>query len=417
MDITVVGLGHLGLPLAALLAAAGHRVRGVDHNAAHVENLRAGIIAWHEPGLADLLARAAPCLSFGTDTAQAAAASVASIIAVPTPADASGGYDDSQVVAAAAALGDGLAAKARHTVIVLSTVMPGTLAARVAPALGRSAGLCYSPAFGAIGELLTAYSRPDFLLIGQSSAQDGDLAEALIRSIHDSPVPVLRRTLLDAELAKLALNNFLITKISFATMIGMLCAGIPGADAAQVLSVLGNDRRIGAGFLRAAMPYGGPCFSRDAGALLALGARQGQPALLAAGAEAINRAHFAALSADIRAATPPGGRIAVLGLAFRPKTDVTEASPTLELALSLAAEGYAVTCWDPMARPALAGAVLAGSLEAAVEGAATIVIGNDDPSCAALPDLRRPDGSAVTVFDYWRRLRAEDGARFEVRRF
>lgn len=423
MDITVVGLGHLGLPLAALLAEAGHRVRGVDNNAAHVRSLQNGVVGWHEPGLDALLARASARLRFDTDAALAAAASAASIIAVPTPADPTGAYDSAYVLKAAESLGVGLkAVDHAHTVIVLSTLMPGTLVGEVAPRLARAAGrpvsFCYCPAFGAIGDLLRGYQRPDFLLLGESDDAAGDCAQSLFASIHVTDVPVLRRTPLNAELAKIALNNFMIAKISFAAMIGMLCAEIPGADSERVLSVLGYDKRIGPLFLRAAMPYGGPCFARDAAALVALGARHGQAAPIAEAAEAINVAHDAAILTAIRRATPPGGAVAILGLAFRYATDVTEESRSLDIALRLAREGYPVRCWDPLARPALeGGAVLSESLSDAVAGAATILIGNDDPLCAALPRMKRPDGTPVVVFDYWRRLSSVDAAAFDVRRF
>lgn len=421
MKISVIGLGHLGLPLATLLAAAGHDVQGMDQDARLIARLGNGQMTTHEPGLKDLFTDTAARLYFTTSAAGAAAASDISIILVPTPADASGGYDAAQVRAAASTIGSALRAHDRpHLVVVMSTLMPGTMEGEIARVLrensgrpvGASLGLCYSPVFGAIGSLLHDYRKPDFLLIGESSAEAGNLTEAVICSIIRRKPDVLRRSLLNAELAKIALNNYLIMKISFANMIGALCGRIPEADVGEVLSVLGHDRRVGGEFLRAAMPYGGPCFARDAGAMQALARRFHTEMPLAAAAEAVNETHLARLIEDIKAATPKGGRIAILGLAFRHATDVTAASPAVEIARQLAASGFRVTAWDPLARPAIGvGVTLTETLAACIVDADTAVITNDDPLCSALPGTCRK----LTVFDYWRRL--ADGGEFLLRRF
>jgi UDPglucose 6-dehydrogenase len=425
MNIAVIGLGHMGLPLAALLADAGRRLHGVDSDSAHLERLRSGLVGWREPGLQELWA-SLKGVTLTTDAAEAARCCDISIVAVPTPTGPGGGHDPRHVRVAVGAIGDGLRDHDRpHVVVVLSTVMPGTCGDDLAPwlsqrsgrALGRGLGLCHMPAFGALGALLRDYSEPDFLLIGESDPASGDIVERAIRPVLRNDAPILRRSLLDAEIAKVALNNYIIAKISFANMIGELCQNIPGSDASQVLSVLGADRRIGSRFLKAAMPYGGPCFGRDTRALEALASRFGVSAPLATAAEAINVAHAGAIVARIREATPPGGVIAVLGLAFRHDSEVTQASPIVPMVARLAEMGFRVRVWDPLAKaPAFEGVTATESLETCVEGADTVVISNDDPRCASLPPSRRPDGGAVVVFDYWRRL-SPGTAGFDVRVF
>jgi UDPglucose 6-dehydrogenase len=417
-NIAVIGLGHLGLPLAVLLARAGHDISGVDHDSAHIARLRKGEIAWHEPGLTDMLHEAAGNFHFTTSSATPADVS---IIAVPTPEDAGGGYDPAYVLQAAAALGDALARHQRpHVVIILSTVMPGALEGPVKKilqnhsgrALGPQLGLCYCPAFGAIGGLLHDYQQPDFLLIGESAAAAGDIAAGIFSSIHRNRPSLLRRALLEAELAKIALNNFLITKISFANMIGNLCATL-SADADQVLSVLGHDSRISPKFLRAAMPYGGPCFTRDAAALEALGQASGVSMPFAAASIFVNNIHQSRLIQSIKSATPPGGRVAILGMAFRHGTNVTIASPAISIVQSLQSSGYDVTAWDPLLQEAPL-LPLAASLAACVQGADTILIANNDPLCAQIPVFKRKCGAPVVVFDYWRVL--ADGSGFDIRK-
>jgi UDPglucose 6-dehydrogenase len=427
LGISVIGLGHLGLPLAGLLAAAGHTIWGLDTDQDHIAKLRGGVVGWHEPGLTALYRSQAANLHVTTDATEAMRGSDVSIIAVPTLEDANGAYDATRVLDAAAAIGTAVHHHDRpHVVVLLSTVMPGTSEGAVSGLLqrlsgrpiGPQLGLCYSPAFGAIGSLLQDYRQPDFLLIGESDSASGTVVANIFGAMHKQPVPVLRRSLLDAELAKIALNNFVITKISFANMIGTLCDRMAGADATQVLSVLGHDRRIGPRFLRAAMPYGGPCFARDVGAMEALARRHGVAVPLATASALVNTNHQAALAASIRGATPAGGTIAILGLAFRHATDVTAASPGLAIAEQMGREGYTVNAWDPLARPSIGhGAQLADSLIAAIRGADTVLIANDDPLCGDLPYIRRHDGKPVVVFDYWHRVPSERRQDFDIRWF
>jgi UDPglucose 6-dehydrogenase len=421
MRISVFGLGHLGLPLAALFADAGHVVLGVDLDPAHVAALRLGNVGWHEAGLTALCRSVAANMHFTVDAAEAAASDV-SVIAVPSPADASGGYDPAYVLAAAKEIGRALRGHNRpHVVAVLSTVMPGTCAGPVRAALeessgrqvGNGLGICYCPAFGAIGSLLHDYRNPDFLLIGESGASAGAVVAELLTGIVQNQPAMLHHSLLNAELAKIMLNNYIITKISFANMVGALCSSIENADAAQVLDVLGHDRRIAPKYLRAAMPYGGPCFARDTGALEALATRLGLAVPLPTAAARMNTAQQEALTAQLAAATPACGVIAIVGLAFRAKTDVLTASPAVAIASQLAEAGFEIRSWDPLARPDLPGIIRAPSLAACVAGADTVLIANDDPLCAALPDVTRRDGTKLVVFDPWRTLSAD--SPFEIR--
>lgn len=413
--ISVIGLGHLGLPLASLLAAAGHSVIGSDCDTDHVAALARGEIGWHEPGLTALYHSVRSNLRLTIDSAEATAASEVSIIMVPTPSAADGSYDAKHVLDAITKIGRGLRRHDRpHVVVLASTVTPGTSEGPVAALLqetsgrilGPKLGLCYSPVFGALGNIIQDYSQPDFLLLGASDSIAREMATKLLGSIHLNQPPVLHRTLIDAELAKLALNSFVITKISFANMIGALCRSIPGADADQVLSVLGKDRRIGPHFLRAAMPYGGPCFARDVDAFVAIGARYGIAMPIANAATSTNHSLQDAIVVSLKSSTSVGGTIAIIGLAFRNNTDVTVGSPAIEIAEQLARDGYQIRAWDPLARPAIGyGVHVAGSMTECLSGADVALIANDNPRCAEIPpDIRRPDGQPLIVLDYWRML-------------
>jgi UDPglucose 6-dehydrogenase len=419
MDVAVVGLGHLGLPLAAVFAAAGHRVFGADCDRGRVHRINQDDVAWYEPGLGALLRNTALSLQLTDDASAAVEVSDISVVVVPTPSAQDGSYDDRHVLEAVEAIGAALRRHDhRHTVVVVSTVMPGAVGGPIARRLqetagrrlGQKLGLCYCPNFGALGNLLDAYRRPNFVLIGESDSDAGDAAAALYGSIVEGNVPVIRTSLVDAELAKIALNNFIITKISFANMLAGLCACTPGPDVNRVTSVLERDKRIGHGCLRAAMPFGGPCFGRDIEALVALGQRQGAVAPLAGAALEINTRHNAALINMLELAAPCGATVAILGLAFRQDTDVVVASPSIAIANALQASGRNVQAWDPLAneaaRPFLHPSVrVAANAAGCLANASVVLVANADPAFAELdPALWGVAGKRPIVFDWWRIL-------------
>ena len=143
----------------------------------------------------------------------------------------------------------------------------------------------------------------------------------------------------NAELTKLSVNTFVTTKISYANMLAQVCERLPGADADVVTSAIGCDSRIGQKYLKGALGYGGPCFPRDNVAFSALARATGAPALLAEATDQLNRRQVPRLAEIIRARLPKGGTVGVLGLSYKPHTEVTEESQGLELAKYLSSAG------------------------------------------------------------------------------
>jgi UDPglucose 6-dehydrogenase len=153
----------------------------------------------------------------------------------------------------------------------------------------------------------------------------------------------------NAELTKLSVNTFVTTKISYANMLAEICETLPGADAGVVTAALGCDTRIGAKYLMGAVGYGGPCFPRDNLALAALARDNAVPALLAEATDAVNRRQIPHLLEAVLAALPSGGTAGVLGLSYKPGTDVIEESQGLGLAKLLSRTGLPVVVYDPAA--------------------------------------------------------------------
>jgi UDPglucose 6-dehydrogenase len=420
MRICVVGLGKLGAPLAAILADRGHHVTGVDAKPDVVELLNDGRTPIQEPGLADLVARNRARLRATTDTAAAAADSDASFVVVPTPSTPNGTFSTRFVVDAVRGIGRGLRrSRNYHVVTVTSTVMPLATDLEIRPALeaasgrvvGETVGLCYNPEFIALGSVIRDMRHPDLVLIGESDPRAGALVEEVHRTFVSDGAHVRRMTWVNAEIAKIAVNTFVTTKISYANMLAELCEHVPGGDVDVVTGAIGIDRRIGHEYLRGAVGYGGPCFPRDNAALAAAAAQVGARADIAAATDAINRRQVARVAGVVRThAIPRRHRIGVLGLSYKPDTRVVEESQGVMLANRLAADGFDTVAFDPSAlteaHAALAPSVeRASSLAECVNGCDVLVLMVPWPEFRQIPSLldvrsRKPP----VIVDCWRLL-------------
>jgi UDPglucose 6-dehydrogenase len=420
--VSVVGLGRLGTPLLACLAARGLTVIGVDLDPARVAAVVAGRSPVQEPGVAELLAAHGERIGATGDTVAAVALSQVTFIVVATPSEADGRFSLRQVDGVCEDIGVALRAKSGfHLVVLTSTVMPGATGGEIMARLervsgkrcGEDFGLCYSPEFVALGSVVHDLLHPDFVLIGESDPRSGAMLAGLYGRLCENAPPAARMSFVNAELAKLALNTFVTTKISFANMLAGLCERLPGASVDTVTAAVGLDSRIGSRYLQGGAGYGGPCFPRDNAALAALAGRLGTQAFLAEATDRANRGEVERLAGMVMARRlddGSGGTVAILGLAYKPGTDVSEASQGLLLARALAERGVPVIAWDPAALPsaraALDGAVrYAGSLAECIAAADVLVLSTPWPEIARLGaiDLARP-GSPRTVIDCWRLL-------------
>ena len=418
MKICVVGLGKLGAPLAAVLASKGHDVIGIDANPAMVAAIREGRAPVAEPGLQARIDAGRARLTATQSWDEAVADADASFIIVPTPSQADGSFTNDHVLDAVTRIGAVLRRTGRyHVVNITSTVMPGATDGPIRAALEAASGLsvpgtvglCYNPEFIALGSVVNDMLRPDMILLGESDARAGDVIEAVYRTVTENAPPVQRMALVNAETAKIALNSYVTMKISFGNFIAELCEKMPGGDADAVLAALGKDSRIGSKYLKGALGYGGPCFPRDNAAISHLARQLDVQPDLALATEAINRRQATRLAVLARQQLPPGGAVAILGLAYKPGTPVVEESQGVMLAAELAQAGIPVTVHDPLAlenaRKVLGERVRhAADLADAVAGAAVIVIATPDPSFRALAGIVEQQGSAVVIVDCWRLL-------------
>lgn len=418
MDIAVIGLGKLGSPLAAVLASRGHCVVGVDLDPGAVASVNARRAPVVEPDLQRHIEAAGPRLRATTDFALAIPQTDISFVIVPTPS-VDGAFSNRYVVDAVRRIGAALRDGDRyHVVNITSTVMPGSTGGEIRAALevssgrrvGETVGLTYNPEFIALGSVVRDLLHPDMLLIGESDPRAGDVLEAAYRVTLDPLPPVRRMNWVNAELAKIAVNTFVTTKISYANMLAEICEHLPGADVDVVTRALGEDSRIGSKYLRGALGYGGPCFPRDNIAFAGLARRLGSSAEIAEATDTINRRQVDRVVALVRRLGGPGCPVAVLGLAYKPQTPVVEESQGVMIARCLAQAGHAVAAADPLARDGAAAVLddqvmLLATAEAAIAAAEVVVVATPAAEFAALgADAFTAGGRRRIVVDCWRVL-------------
>ena len=428
--VSVVGLGKLGACMAACMASKGIRVVGVDINEETVTAMRHGRAPTYEPGLAELLATVKPANLMVTTDIAAITETDTTFIVVPTPSEPNGAFSLRYVKEAAQGIGRALRdKKGYHVVAVTSTGLPGATEYGILPILERASGkklgdfgLCYNPEFIALGTVIHDFLSPDFVLIGESDqfagAQVAKIYEQVCEIQPDVPQwhprrkpPVAHMSIPSAELAKVAINSYLVTKIAIANMLGDFCEELPGADVADVTHVLGLDSRIGPKFLKAAMPASGPCLPRDSVALAYFGKVLGVNAVLPMATDAANSARIERLAKQVIAVTPAGGTVAILGLAYKPGTNVLDGAPGYLLARRLSARQpvqkiKAVRVFDPVAKWPWGGTT-SSSVEECIRDAHVIVVANPDPAFVDLGDC-----AGKIVIDPWRIVTNHIGADY-----
>jgi UDPglucose 6-dehydrogenase len=354
MRIVVVGTGYVGLVAGTGFAEFGNRVVCVDTDASKIRLLEQGQIPIYEPGLEELVRRnaAEERLLFSTDLATATPGADVVFIAVGTPPRADGGADLKYVMAVAESLAKALT---RDTVVVLKSTVPVGTNDRVQALLDREATVkitvVSNPEFLKEGDAINDFMRPDRVLIGARDEHGRSVMRKLYAPLqlnHDKLLFVDPRS---AELAKYVANSMLATRISFMNDIARLCE-VVGADVSNVRKGVGSDTRIGNKFLFPGPGYGGSCFPKDVDALLFLAREHGVDLSLVRATEEVNSRQKTLLFEKLvkHLGSVADKRIAVWGLAFKPRTDDVREAPALTLITRLVEAGAEVRAHDPAAR-------------------------------------------------------------------
>ncbi|MFC1485565.1 UDP-glucose dehydrogenase family protein [Candidatus Latescibacterota bacterium] len=416
-NFSVVGLGKLGASMAAAIADRGFKVIGVDVNHRAVDSMNAGHAPVQETDLEKTIIRNKERLSATLSHQEAIVNSDVSFVVVPTPSDEKGAFSLQYAAWACKEIGRSLYEKdSYHLVVLTSTVLPGSTRYGLLPVLeresrkkcGKDFGLCYSPEFIALGSIIHDFLNPDFTLVGEFDKKSGALLETCYKKIMVNNPPCKLMSIENAELAKIALNTYVTTKITYANMLADLCERIPGGDVDVVTEALGTDTRIGIKYLKGAFGYGGPCFPRDNVALSYFARTLGTKADIAEATHFYNKAMVGKIVEKLKKEIHHGDTVAILGLSYKPYSHVLEESQGVYLAQALIQAGIRVVAFDPLAgeiaNVELEGSVLIfDSLQDCLDQADIVLITTPDPAFKVI-DIDDFKGRKVTVVDFWRIL-------------
>lgn len=365
MKVAMIGLGKLGLPASCAMALYGHEVYGYDIDEDKCSQYKSVQSGLYEPHFDRLLRVALGSGLYIVGSAHEAVKHAEIIfIAVPTPSAPAGDFELEYVKFALRAVAETMRDIDRYQVVaVISTVLPGTVRNQFLPLaeaiLGPpgpdSYGFCYNAQFLAMGSAVADFLHPEFVLIGEHDQASGEMLEKFYQQINPD-APVFRTTFENAEIIKMAYNTFIGLKIVFANTMLEMCDKIPGADCDVVSKAfsLATDRLISDRYLTGGMGDGGPCHPRDQRALDWLG----KELCLSANPFAfVSEARIAQTQylADIVVMEQKvcGLPVAILGLTFKPETNLLDDSPSTLLAHYLVENGLRKPpyLYDPVVAP------------------------------------------------------------------
>jgi GDP-mannose 6-dehydrogenase len=359
MRISVFGVGYVGVVSCGCLAELGHEVVGVDVSPDKIAMLATGRSPIVEEAIDTLIAGAVQQgrLTATNDAAAAVHGTEVSFISVGTPSAADGSVSLGAVDGVIKAIGAAIQSKTGpHTVVMRSTVPPGTAEDRVIPLLEETSrrrlgdGVCYysNPEFLREGSSVRDFRSPPFTLIG---APPGDQAP-LLRDIYagvDAPVHVAPFRV--AESVKHISNVFHAVKLTFANEVGAILAAY-GVDAREALRLLCEDRvlNISPAYLRPGFAFGGSCLPKDVRSFVALA---DQKNLATPMLSHLMTANSAIIDRTFEAVARHGRQpVALFGLAFKQGTDDLRESPFVMLAEKLLGKGYDLRIYDRFVRVA-----------------------------------------------------------------
>ena len=354
MKLCVIGTGYVGLVTGTCLAQTGNHVICVDIIEEKIEKLKKGILPIYEPGLQEILAENYEHgrLEFTTNLDSAVKNSEIIFITVGTPSDKDGSADLKAVMEAAAQIGKSM--NGYKIVVDKSTVPVGTaelVTEKIAAETKYEFDVVSNPEFLKEGYAVEDFMRPDRVVIGAESEKAKDFMRRLYTPFIRTGAPILFMSVKSAELTKYAANSFLATKVTFMNEIANLCEAV-GADVNDVRLGIGSDKRIGPQFLFPGVGYGGSCFPKDVRALINTSKAYKSPVKILIAVDEVNSQQKLVLFHKIQKhynGNLPGLRVAVWGLAFKPRTDDMREAPSIEIIEKLLEAGAKVIAYDPKA--------------------------------------------------------------------
>jgi len=398
MQISVFGLGYVGIVTAACLAKGGHKIIAVDVDAEKIRLINAKISPICEQGLQELLEKGDIFAS--SDVEYAINNSDLSFVCVGTPSGEDGNIDLAAIREVCKQIGSALAKKQEfHSIAIRSTILPGTMQNVITPILqqysGKQAGvdfgICHNPEFMREASAVSDFFNPPKILIGEFDPKSGDILAEIYQDIQ---APFIRCSPEVAEMSKYADNAWHATKITFANEIGNLCKKL-GGDSQAVMDIFCKDTKlnISPAYLKPGFAFGGSCLPKDLRSLNFIAKQQGLEIPLLAAVPVSNRVQ---IDIAIELIKDSGkNKIGILGFAFKAGTGDCRESPVLEVIDNLLLNNFPVTIYDKNVShdslPDKYRAITVASIEQVVANADLIVIGNNASEFANISDILTPE--------------------------
>jgi GDP-mannose 6-dehydrogenase len=430
VKISVFGLGYVGTVSAGCLAHDGHDVIGVDPVRAKVDLINAGQSPIIEAEIDEIIGEAVRSgkLRATADQDEAIRETELSFVCVGTPSQVNGNLDLTYIRRVCELIGDSLKNKqTRHTVVIRSTILPGTMHDMVIPVLeehsGKKAGVdfgvCNNPEFLREGTAVKDFSSPPKTVIGELESECGDLLAGVYARLK---APLIRTDIRTAEMVKYVDNSWHALKIGFANEIGNLCK-VLSIDAHEVMNIFCKDEKlnISSAYLQPGFAFGGSCLPKDLRALSHQAKiRDLQLPILTS----ILPSNELQIARGLRMIMDGGRmRVGILGFSFKAGTDDLRESPMIEIIERLIGKGYDLRIFDKNVNLArLVGAnkdfilnriphisrLMVDGIDAVLEHAETVVIGNKDREFQSVPKRLR-EGQSLVDFVRIVDLRSGDG--------
>jgi GDP-mannose 6-dehydrogenase len=427
MKLSVFGIGYVGCVSAGCFANDGHTVIGVDVNPTKLGIITEGKSPIVEPGVQELIANGVYSgrLSATSDTREAVLRSEMSLICVGTPSKQNGSLDLRYVVRVCEEIGEALNQKdQRHTVVIRSTMLPGTIENTVIPTLeshsskkaGRDFGICINPEFLREGTSLKDFYAPPFTLIGADDNHTADIVGELYTHIN---APIYVTKLKTAEMIKYVCNCFHALKVTFANEIGNICKEL-GVDSHDVMEIFCQDTKLNLSpyYLKPGFAFGGSCLPKD---LRAMNYKAKELDLDVPVLSSILPSNRLQIDRALDMVTRTGRkRIGVLGFSFKAGTDDLRESPMVTLIETLIGKGYQLSIYDrDVSLARLVGAnkeyiekeiphiseLMGDSMSKIIDEAEVIIVGNKAPEFEQIKTMVR---EGQTIIDLVRLFSSTD---------
>jgi GDP-mannose 6-dehydrogenase len=430
LKISIFGLGYVGTVSAGCLSSEGHEIVGVDPVPTKVELINKGLSPIIEAEIGELVASNVKSgkLRATGDPAGAIESTELSFVCVGTPSQANGNLDFRYIRRICEQIGQAIKKKAaRHTVVIRSTILPGTMHDIVIPTLeefsgkkaGKDFGVCHNPEFLREGSAVKDFHAPPKTVIGELDKASGDILAKIYEKLD---APLIRTDLETAEMVKYVDNCWHALKIGFANEIGNFCKTFE-IDAHRVMNIFCQDRKlnISPAYLMPGFAFGGSCLPKD---LRALSYKAKSSDLNLPILSSVLPSNEMQVSRGMQMIVDKGHKkIGILGFSFKAGTDDLRESPMIEVIERLLGKGFDIRIYDKNVNIAsLVGAnrdfilnhiphisrIMVDSVNDVIAHAETVVIGNKDPEFQDVP-LSLRNGQVLVDFVRISDRRSEQG--------